>query len=336
MIPSIFANAKNALTITISLSATLSCTFAADDEKEAISSPFTLPIQQIVRLPEASSAPFSPRHRYQSITLETSPSYQWATEHATPKRFRLSLNSPSLPTQIDFGSKIFIRDQDNVGMCTAVCVVITLEYYFAKTTDKSIKFSPLFVYYNERKLRGTIEQDVGASLTDAIQAITIFGACQEATWPSIDDNVKFKERPSDHAYKEPHEIFKGLRFRHSHLSNNLEIIKHVLSEKNPVLCGINVFPSFESEETEKTGIVPMPDFYEPPIGAHAITLVGYDDTTERLKFANSWGVDWGDKGYGYLPYNYFTNQNINNQFTHTYSSEIWSVKLEHNIRNLKL
>lgn len=336
MIPSIFATAKNALIISISLATILSCSFAADDEQEVISSSFTLPIEQIVSLPNVSNVPFTPRHRYQAITTETSPSYQWAVENAVPKRFRRSLNSPILPTQIDFGSQIIIRDQDNVGMCTAVCAVSTLEYYLTKANNISIQLSPLFVYYNERRIRGTIEQDIGATLTDAIQAITIFGACKETTWPFIDDNIKFKEKPSDQAYKEPHEIFKGLRFKHSHLSNNLELIKHVLSEKTPVLCGINVFPSFESEETEKTGVVPMPDFYESPIAAHAITLIGYDDTTNHFKFANSWGVDWGDKGYGYLPYNYFINQNISNQYTHTYPNEVWSFRLDPDLRSIKL
>jgi GNAT superfamily N-acetyltransferase len=38
---------------------------------------------------------------------------------------------------------------------------------------------------------------------------------------------------------------------------------------------------------------------------HCVAVVGYDDTKELLLFWNSWGVGWGDKGYGYLPYEYF-------------------------------
>src|SRR5205823_6491258 len=36
--------------------------------------------------------------------------------------------------------------------------------------------------------------------------------------------------------------------------------------------------------------------------AHAVTVVGYDDNTQRFKFVNSWGIDWGEDGYGYLTY----------------------------------
>ena len=31
-------------------------------------------------------------------------------------------------------------------------------------------------------------------------------------------------------------------------------------------------------------------------------MVGYDDERERFNFKNSWGMDWGDEGYGYLSF----------------------------------
>lgn len=40
-------------------------------------------------------------------------------------------------------------------------------------------------------------------------------------------------------------------------------------------------------------------------GAHAMTLVGYDDTKKAFKIANSWGTDWADAGYGWVDYDYF-------------------------------
>jgi C1A family cysteine protease len=53
-------------------------------------------------------------------------------------------------------------------------------------------------------------------------------------------------------------------------------------------------------------------------GGHAVVAVGYDakiliknemwdkDTKGALFIRNSWGVEWGEKGYGYLPYDYVT------------------------------
>jgi C1A family cysteine protease len=42
-------------------------------------------------------------------------------------------------------------------------------------------------------------------------------------------------------------------------------------------------------------------------GGHAICFVGYDSKKKLIKFKNSWGTNWGDNGYGYLPYNYIND-----------------------------
>ena len=52
------------------------------------------------------------------------------------------------------------------------------------------------------------------------------------------------------------------------------------------------------------GMIPTPD-NQPISGAHAVCLVGYDDSAQRFIIRNSWGIAWGDAGYGYLPYSYF-------------------------------
>jgi|GEM_PF-4149019 len=54
---------------------------------------------------------------------------------------------------------------------------------------------------------------------------------------------------------------------------------------------------------------------------HSVILAGYNDELEYvtddgktnkgyLYFQNSYGVNWGDKGYGYLPYEYFNNKYV--------------------------
>ena len=49
-------------------------------------------------------------------------------------------------------------------------------------------------------------------------------------------------------------------------------------------------------------------------GGHAMTVVGYDDKEEHFIIRNSWGVEWGDKGYFYMPYSYITNKNLCSDF----------------------
>lgn len=38
--------------------------------------------------------------------------------------------------------------------------------------------------------------------------------------------------------------------------------------------------------------------------AHAMTIIGYDDAKKAYKVQNSWGTDWGDKGYTWLDYEF--------------------------------
>jgi len=49
----------------------------------------------------------------------------------------------------------------------------------------------------------------------------------------------------------------------------------------------------------------MPDEKTPFIGSHAVCLTGCSDAEEMFRFVNSWGEDWGEAGFGKLPYEYF-------------------------------
>ena len=52
--------------------------------------------------------------------------------------------------------------------------------------------------------------------------------------------------------------------------------------------------------------------------AHAILAVGYDDAQRRFIIRNSWGIDWGLKGYFTIPYAYVLDENLADDF--------WTIK----------
>ncbi len=92
------------------------------------------------------------------------------------------------------------------------------------------------------------------------------------------------------------------------------------------MFGLYGFNSFESSDVP--GGVPYPCPGEEAQWGHAITAVGYDDkkkitniecnktTIGALLFRNSWGKDWGESGYGWLPYDYVLNR---------LASDFWSL-----------
>lgn len=84
------------------------------------------------------------------------------------------------------------------------------------------------------------------------------------------------------------------------------------------MFGFFGFDSF-SQSNIKGGI-PYPCPGEKAKWGHAIVTVGYDDnqkiknlkcvkeTKGALLIRNYWGPSWGDKGYGWLPYDYVLNK----------------------------
>ncbi len=66
------------------------------------------------------------------------------------------------------------------------------------------------------------------------------------------------------------------------------------------LC-FQMFPGIHKTEN---GYVPLPNPEENTTGNHCVCVESYSDQSKHLIFSNSWGKDWGDKGYGYLPYKY--------------------------------
>jgi C1A family cysteine protease len=196
--------------------------------------------------------------------------------------------------------------QLNLGSCTANALSCIFYHNLIKFGYREV-FHPsrLYLYYNTRFMKKTVEVDDGGSLREALKALNLYGMCSENMWPYRPE--RFKIRPDRRAY----------RFGRKHKSITYFRIPQVLPQLKQCLvdgylfaCGMAVFKKFEVEVGENGGIVTLPKDDDVLLGGHAVCIVGFDDDKQVFIARNSWGPDWGDKGYFYLPYDYVTNDNL--------------------------
>jgi C1A family cysteine protease len=169
--------------------------------------------------------------------------------------------------------------------------------------------SRLFIYYNERAMEGTVNEDSGAQIRDGIKSVAKQGDCPEDLWPY--DITKFAVKPPQQCYQQALKFKAVLYQRLSQISNQL---KGCLASGYPFVFGFTVYESFESQQVAQTGHAPMPAPTEASIGGHAVIAVGYDDSQNWFIVRNSWGVGWGMKGYFTLPYAYLIDPNLASDF----------------------
>ena len=204
-----------------------------------------------------------------------------------------------------------VEDQGNLGSCTANALVGILEFLELKDKLLLVDLSRLFIYYNERVIEHTVDSDSGATLRDGMKSLVKLGVCPELDWKYIIS--KFAVRPSAKSF---HDAAQH-RVVSYHRILTLDEMKNCLAQGFPFVFGFTVYESFESSKVAKTGVVDMPKPDEAVIGGHAVVAVGFDDLKKRFIVRNSWGENWGMKGYFTIPYKYLTNQNL--------ASDMWVV-----------
>lgn len=206
-----------------------------------------------------------------------------------------------------------VGDQGNVGSCTAFATSGLMEYFYNKNaSNQSPLFSEKFIYYATRvNVEGwPANEDSGCYLRDSLKCVNKYGASLESQFPYLLPG----QISSDYAQSPPPSVYKSaLSYKVSqylsvpslNTQQSLDNLKAMLANGTAFVGGILCYSNFFNDVN---GAIPIPTGQV--IGGHAVLFVGYDDSKSMFKFKNSWGTSWGDNGYGYLPYKYFTTGNV--------------------------
>jgi C1A family cysteine protease len=236
---------------------------------------------------------------------------------------KLGLSSPKLKAETSVDLRKWcspVENQGRLGSCTANAAVGIIEYFEKRAFDRYINGSRLFVYKTTRNLMQTTGDD-GAWIRCTMGALVHCGVPDEKYWPYVE--VDFDNEPDAFIYSIADDYTAVKYFCHDPIGVNvpypavLDSVKKNLMAGIPSMFGFWGFPSFEKSDVK--GAIPYPCDGESAQWGHAVVAVGYDDnkkiknlncnkeTTGALLFRNSWGKEWGDKGYGWLPYDYVLN-----------------------------
>lgn len=215
-----------------------------------------------------------------------------------------------LPSAVDLRSECPpVYDQGQLGSCTGNAIAGAIEFDLRKQGSKEFVPSRLFIYYNERVMEGTVNQDAGAQIRDGIKSVAQLGAPPEADWPY--DITKFSQPPPAQAYQDAKQDIVS---SYAGVAQSLTQMQGCLAAGYPFVFGFTVYESFESQAVASTGVVPMPASGERVMGGHAVVAVGYDDSKRVFIVRNSWGPGWGAKGYFYMPYEYLLTPDLSDDF----------------------
>lgn len=212
----------------------------------------------------------------------------------------MMVGAPELPKSFSLrGEMTSVKNQKNRGTCSAFSGIAILEYFDYKESGEMADLSEeyLFKRIKEIDLEDYNYDGYGAYLRSAAKAMTKYGTVMEQELPYQAD------KPEDYWKQVDLGDLDGSFWRtqaYAAVGGYAEAIKTALITTNaPILTGINLFANYQEARTN--GLLPMPSGAQ--VGGHALTVVGYDDTTQLFECKNSWN-GWGDKGYIKIPYAY--------------------------------
>ncbi len=185
-----------------------------------------------------------------------------------------------------------VRDQGDQGTCFAQSVACMKEWQELKDIDLRQYLSPQFFYnnrnyWNNDKKDGEDEdEDYGMTGRDVMKILQKVGICLEIEYP-YGTIEKVKDIP-----REIFESASNHRIKNYARIKSVKGLKDSLIENGPCLI---TFPVYNY--SEKIWIKQENDKY---LGGHAMTVVGFNSNSFIIR--NSWGTNWGDKGYCYFPF----------------------------------
>ncbi|MDP8979850.1 MAG: C1 family peptidase [Acidobacteriota bacterium] len=193
-----------------------------------------------------------------------------------------------------------IGDQLQTSRCSAFAWTHATEMANNILDQPSPRLSPSYTMLEFQRMQGDAQDyeyafrggDGTVGGPDPGQVLVQNGTCRQDFWP--DDRPRPMTREDQLAADAERHKLQGVP-----LPIALDDVKKVLSAGCPVHVAMNTGSSFS--EVGRDGQFNAAEAPSGMHGRHAMLIVGYTGNFFIVK--NSWGADWGEKGYCYIPKN---------------------------------
>ncbi len=215
------------------------------------------------------------------------------------------------PTLVDHrldGTEGPIRDQREVGACTAFSLASTIDHAYAHSGGKPGYVSVMHIW--SRYANGFKEDASANNLGHPLTAESLwsYDAASACKWITASDCGSYCDVPNatcgapDEARRA-----KADALPHATLATVTKIqpttasFVAVIAKGQDIWFGMNVDQALFERVSGKDAIVPDFDARDTDVG-HAMSIVGYRVQANGTYFLlkNSWGKSWGDQGYAWI------------------------------------
>jgi hypothetical protein len=218
-----------------------------------------------------------------------------------PTDYQIDLAEPvaatSLPSSVDLPVPAIIN-QLSEGSCSAMAsAYYQLSHFWYKklgstSYDNSVNvFSPEYLF-NHVKASVTCSS---SAIIECLNFLVSNGCVLYATLPYTCCSCEITATPEQKAEAADYKIGSYSTI----LASDVAAIKAALADNNVLSGYVTVDSNFDQADGDYIW-----DSLGTVYGGHAIAIVGYDDTKQAWKIANSWGTSWGDNGFGWISYEF--------------------------------
>lgn len=210
-----------------------------------------------------------------------------------------------------------VRDQGELGSCSTFATIAMYEALMNRCSQGSpdANMSEFFVYYHSNILNGKPEG--GSNFYEQLAVLGRKGVCDESLFGYT--TTELNKEPSQAAIEDAgkHRVLKALQIplrdsgdKAECMRENHRLLTSALSEGYPVGISLQIYNNF----SDKGAYINRPDdedISSGGLGGHAMVLAGYSEADKCYIVRNSWGTDFGDKGYAYIAAPYIDDPEYN-------------------------